>query len=853
MCDAFGNRHLWLSSHLRIDFWTFAVLLLLCYILLQLSKSGSKTNSENRLESAVDDEGLANLGLSAMPPGKSGPWDPGEVAELREQLDDLKSAFLRQKRLVESLLASSQASNTQGRTESSSEDSFSVISQPEGGHSVRERVQQAEELRVHLGGYSPPRAKAGASGVAPSAAPPTAAGGLTWLQREEIADEIGRWLARNLEGHHRGLSGREKNPLGSKLWVVVRDYAGQIYTPVRVYRTWGSCKNLCKQHQEEEDLPQDEEPEETSRYLYVDSKVNSKFELQLYSESLDAGGVRSFPLVLITELEGKVLVAVPGAAWHRSSARRKMKQGAMAKVQPIEVLVSTLANPTEALDVPKIKVWVGFLNVALMDSLAPFDPGDACDFFFQDDEAEVIIPYPDSLIAAASDHFAFFSAEEDRPGVDDGAGGLVAGLDGEELSVAGDAGAVQGLQKRMGHVEAALDTLQSGMQLLLQRQHLDVAAQQEPVRRGTSAGVGATMRAGDPAFAAKAKGAARPSLASAMEKGRYPNLDPGVVQAALQAGIPSSQLMQMEKVILQNAKARKTADVHKGLRIDPLSEDDGVVAEDAAEQHGLPDPDSPPPGDAMASTLQKLTSIVELLTEDRRRKASSSKLDVALDGASSSSLDSSALGSGKKSAAARRMLRSSFQDHPEEIFMMVERLMFEDLNSRTMIPGQSPIGVSARGWVEFRSKIGNYKTSAHAAWALAGVIDAMIAGSPNLARARACLGLLQIDQSSIDRGSWLLASELSLEQGPPLTAMAQHQPPDPQQGEAPFSKLLDARWAEIALGHLRDQDEYLTRRRNLGKPAYAKGSGDSESAEAKKAAKPKSKARAGSAEKESDA
>lgn len=57
----------WIAA---IDFWTFAVLLLLCYILLQLSKSGSKASSENRLESAVDDEGLANLGLSAMPPGK---------------------------------------------------------------------------------------------------------------------------------------------------------------------------------------------------------------------------------------------------------------------------------------------------------------------------------------------------------------------------------------------------------------------------------------------------------------------------------------------------------------------------------------------------------------------------------------------------------------------------------------------------------------------------------------------------------------------------------------------------------------------------------------------------------------
>ncbi|CAK9026342.1 Uncharacterized protein SCF082_LOCUS17459 [Durusdinium trenchii] len=57
----------WIST---LDLRTFAVLLLIFYIILQLSKSSSKTSTENHGGASVDDEGLANLGLGAMPPGK---------------------------------------------------------------------------------------------------------------------------------------------------------------------------------------------------------------------------------------------------------------------------------------------------------------------------------------------------------------------------------------------------------------------------------------------------------------------------------------------------------------------------------------------------------------------------------------------------------------------------------------------------------------------------------------------------------------------------------------------------------------------------------------------------------------
>lgn len=129
--------------------------------------------------------------------------------------------------------------------------------------------------------------------------------------------------------------------------------------------------------------------------------------------------------------------------------------------------------------------------------------------------------------------------------------------------------------------------------------------------------------------------------------------------------------------------------------------------------------------------------------------------------------------------------------HPQEIADLIERLMFEDLSSITLGPGMPPRGLNSKAWVEHRSRVTAHKTGAHAAWGVAGVLDSLIAGQGQKARAGCGVLLMMFDQAGIDRGQWNLASELSLE------------PP----------------WAELALAHLKDQEDYLAKRRNIGKDA----------------------------------
>lgn len=86
-----------------------------------------------------------------------------------------------------------------------------------------------------------------------------------------------------------------------------------------------------------------------------------------------------------------------------------------------------------------------------------------------------------------------------------------------------------------------------------------------------------------------------------------------------------------------------------------------------------------------------------------------------------------------------------------------------------------------------------------------------------------------------------MTSELSVENPPPFTSLMQHEPPAKQ--EPPYPRLLDGGWGEIALAHLREQEDFQSKRRSLGKPKKEESEDDSSSRRRPKA-KPKSKASA---------
>ena len=74
-----------------------------------------------------------------------------------------------------------------------------------------------------------------------SASSSTTAGYRVGAEREAAARSIGKWIRRCLEGQLRGLSGREKVNLQSRIYLVVRDFESRIHNPPLVFNNWRDC------------------------------------------------------------------------------------------------------------------------------------------------------------------------------------------------------------------------------------------------------------------------------------------------------------------------------------------------------------------------------------------------------------------------------------------------------------------------------------------------------------------------------------------------------------------------------------------------------------------------------------
>ena len=522
-------------------------------------------------------------------------------------------------------------------------------------------------------------------------------------------------------------------------------------------------------------------------------------------------------IVPVCYIDTKLLVAVPYSAWSRTVAKRALGEKALSKFVLVEVgqCAPYQREVPEAEEV--MKVWMGFLHPGLLNLVHEPAEDEIPVSVFADGEYVGFLPFAGALEAAARDHFAFLTATEGADTPTPGPARRRAPLHPEVP--AGSGLGSDGQEDRLTKLETMMERLVLRME-------------------------------GKP-FASDSSGQARPSALRPPKDARrkldktaelYPDLDPSVVAAAISAGVERSALQEMQKLMqVGKKKQEKFQDpvpprVHFGADGgDVLSESEtepevGGNAEGSggARQSGSTSP--------VAEAVAKLTQLVAALAEDKSKKKGS-KVEAALDGVSSSGItDSGSLGSGKRTAAARRALRTALQESPEDIYQLLEKAMIEDLTSQTLTPGQPQPTLCSRAWVEHRSRIGHWKTPAYCAWSVSGALDRLIQGDTAGCRARLGLLLLMLDQTACDRGNWTLSSELSLESGPPMAALQQHTPPSVADGEQPFSKLLDARWAEVAMSHVRETEEFVTKRLKLGRKDAA------DTAEPKAKAKGKSKA-----------
>lgn len=362
----------------------------------------------------------------------------------------------------------------------------------------------------------------------------------------------------------------------------------------------------------------------------------------------------------------------------------------------------------ELIEDVSMRVWAGYVMAETYDQLQAVDPDKPLDYRLVTEEGtEGCLPYASSLASALQDHFVFLSAES-APG------------DGEDSGVGPALSArVTSLEEMMGKVSSNMEELVSALKSggrARVRGEERVHMAEPPERK----------------VIPSAKRTAAPSS-------RFPLLDASVVSAALAAGVPEENLVEMQQMMssgLPKSKklrepALKPMQTPTAAQVLSESEDEGDGAD--PDVAGLGEMSGPP---TMETAIGKLTELVSLLASERVKKAKSSKVELALENLTSGGgADSSGGGSLKRAAAARRALRLALQENPKEISGVVERLLLEDLTSQTQAHGMQSF--NARAWMEHRSRIGSaYRTSAYAAWGVSGILDNLVRGKVDMPELR---------------------------------------------------------------------------------------------------------------------
>ncbi len=473
-------------------------------------------------------------------------------------------------------------------------------------------------------------------------------------------------------------------------------------------------------------------------------------------------------IIAVADLEGRLLVAVPHSCWHRTTARRVLPTRSLSKAVLVEVPFEDRADDRR--DPGKAKIWLGFLAPEFEGAINFETPleNSTLDHTFIRDQL-FCLPVAGPLVEIALQQGAFETA----------------------TSGADPSGGQRPVDQRLARLERSVADIAEGLK------KLTAPSDSAPVAPKRPSALRATPKpSGTPC--------PPPGLSAQLGGG---GLDPEVVKSARDAGIPEAHIAQM--AALSSKGRSKMVDVPVPARprkATVLSESEEEEDADTAEEEGGSADNA-----SLVTAVTKLTKIAQHLTARRKKEKG---LDAVLDGVGSGMSETSSVVGTRKYAAALRALRRALVLQPEELHRSIEQRMEEDFNLQSQVPGSAGVQMTARAWLEMRSRVQNFQTPVRLLWSIAGILDALRNQKYSEARARACLALAIGDQLSIDRGNWLIAGEMSLEDPPPLGAFSHH--PLPQEHEAPFTKLVDGRWVDLFVQKLHDYESLAEKKRKLG-------------------------------------
>ena len=361
----------------------------------------------------------------------------------------------------------------------------------------------------------------------------------------------------------------------------------------------------------------------------------------------------SVAVIAVAEADGAVLLAAPESAWHnRNKSKRCFPPGSFRKA--VAVLVPAAHQEDREQQVPEssMKIWLGLAGPEIEDHISYVDNPVDVDFPVND-EGLTMLPLAASLRAVAKDHFTFFSAESAVPEAPPGLASA-----GEERIAA--------LEKTMAGLQAGLDT---PLENLVQKKEESGGHAAKPKRK-SALKQPASMAASVP-----------------------PGVDPAVAQHALAAGVSAEALKEIAGLMNQPQPA--------GGRRSPPPPPVVDSSDEEEEEGGDPGSGSTDPLSAAVLSLSKIVKQMHQEKKPRKDRGIESILDRAEGGAGFPREQ----GYSRSKAAAYRALQQLLTKNPTMIYTMIEDHLQQDWELAAAQPGITVNTVTARGWLEHRSRV----------------------------------------------------------------------------------------------------------------------------------------------------
>lgn len=271
----------------------------------------------------------------------------------------------------------------------------------------------------------------------------------------------------------------------------------------------------------------------------------------------------------------------------------------------------------------------------------------------------------------------------------------------------------------------------------------------------------------------------------------------------------------------------------------PLDESEG----EEEEPELVPDGAASGGADGVEKALLQLTKIATKLTEPKEKK---DWFDSLVEGGSGSAASSGEAGapSSRRNAAAMRALQKALVERPKQIYQSIEANLAADFMARAVVSGEPfAAGATTRGWLTARSRVQNYTNQVRWSWQVCGIWDALIAGRAEGGSCSVrCIDRSQ--RSKLHRQRQLaISQQCSFGSTPTIPGIPAPQSPQ-STGALQHTVLLEPRWVEVLMGHLKEIDTFLESKKKLGgRPGGGSKSDKEKEDDAAARAKAKAKAK----------